>query len=116
MPSMTIRHKRHWFWRLFSRREKPSPWNRPESRVEVEPWSCPICGCRIEPDGDYYVCVGCRDRYEVDTYLQPLMKDPIPTKDGVDSKGNVISMSVVPPCGWRGRADGLGKTWTSHRP
>jgi len=120
-----VTKKRSWLRRLVDffqwspEPEPQKPWNDPASKVIPEPWDCPVCCCRIEidpADGKYYRCAGCRDRAEVEIYLRPVVGRGLEHRDLQDSNGNVVSCSVVAPCGWRGRADELGKTWMSTKP
>lgn len=74
----------------------------PADRSDVRPKNCPICNCKIEQKqgSDSYVCVGLKDREEIEQHFG-LTGVPLPPP----------SVTEIGPCGWHALADDFGKTW-----
>lgn len=69
--------------------------------IEVKPFNCPRCNSRIERRADLWVCVGCKDREEVERYKGP------------EFPGGEVPIVVqkADPCGWQASVETFGHKW-----
>jgi len=91
------------FIRRIFRRKNPDPYFEAERLPAPEPEKCPTCASRIvlNEAGTLWMCVGLKDRAEVEKYLGPEFP-----------KGKVPAAVVKKDlCGWSGKPSDFGKLW-----